>query len=198
MNEMIMKMEASRTDRNRTLEGLIEPCLQGDRGAREQLAREVIPRLRRTLTLLADAPCDVDDLIQNALISMFTGLSGFRREARFSTWLDRIAVNTARQHHRRFWHRLFFHSVALDAAPLTSHHGTPESTLNDRRASDRIIRELQHIGTDKRIALVLWAAWGYTVEEIALLSNCSIEAAKKRLQHARKELFARLPREDMV
>jgi len=44
----------------------------------------------------------------------------------------------------------------------------------------------------KRTALVLSAAYGYTVSEIAEMTGCTTETAKKRLQHGRRELLARL------
>jgi RNA polymerase sigma-70 factor, ECF subfamily len=44
---------------------------------------------------------DVDDLFQDVLVNIWRGLDSFRGEAKISTWIYRIAVNTALIHNKR-------------------------------------------------------------------------------------------------
>jgi RNA polymerase sigma-70 factor (ECF subfamily) len=44
---------------------------------------------------------DVDDLFQEVMINVWNGLPSFRGESRASTWLYRVAVNTALVHRRK-------------------------------------------------------------------------------------------------
>ena len=45
---------------------------------------------------------DVDDLFQEVMINVWRSLESFRQEAKISTWLYRIAVNTALLYNKRF------------------------------------------------------------------------------------------------
>lgn len=55
------------------------------------------PAVRRLIVAEADA----DDVMQDVLIRVAESIGGFRGEARFTTWLHRVARNTAVDHLRR-------------------------------------------------------------------------------------------------
>lgn len=81
---------------------LILRARQGDAPAFALLVRRYD---RRILALALDMVGDVDDaqdVFQEALLAAYRGLSQFRMESDFSTWLYRIAVNKALKfRHRR-------------------------------------------------------------------------------------------------
>ncbi|MGH9831295.1 MAG: sigma-70 family RNA polymerase sigma factor, partial [Blastocatellia bacterium] len=76
---------------------LVERVLAGDRRAFEPLVRRHERRVFRvTLAVLGNIE-DAEDAMQDTFIKAFRHLGQFRREARFTTWLTRIAVNEAIQ-----------------------------------------------------------------------------------------------------
>lgn len=66
----------------------------------KQVISEHQPRLLRIARHYA-GPNDWQDLLQEISISLWKGLPGFEGRARLSTWIYRVAVNTALQHVRK-------------------------------------------------------------------------------------------------
>jgi DNA-directed RNA polymerase specialized sigma24 family protein len=60
---------------------------------------------------------DVDDVVQQTLLKAYLHLEQFRNEARFSTWLIRIALREILQWHRLRWSSLL---VSLDLPALSN------------------------------------------------------------------------------
>ncbi|MCP4604943.1 MAG: RNA polymerase sigma factor [Proteobacteria bacterium] len=182
-------------DYNRVLADtdLLARCLSGDRSAREDLARACLPRVRRTVMFMASGRNqDVDDLVQTAMARVFAGLHSFRGNSGFQTWLDRVTINSIRQYYRgRPIDALLFLSDKIAGVSAPNIHN-PERKLEGQRLLERLTQHLSTIRPKKRIALVLSIAYGYTCQEAAELMDCSLETAKKRLQHGRRELLSRL------
>lgn len=75
---------------------------QQDRRAFEQLVRRHQARVRAQLRrLLPATPSLADDLAQETFLQAWRKLGQFRGEARFSTWLHRIAFSCYLQEYRR-------------------------------------------------------------------------------------------------
>jgi RNA polymerase sigma-70 factor, ECF subfamily len=80
---------------------LVARALDGDAGAFAELYRSHYRRIYAlVLRLTADAG-RAEDLTQETFISAWRRLADFRGDARFSTWLHRIAVNTTLSDQRR-------------------------------------------------------------------------------------------------
>src|SRR5260221_6000391 len=76
---------------------LVERVLAGDRRAFEPLVRKHERRVFRvTLAVLGNIE-DAEEAMQDTFVKAFRHLDQFRREARFTTWLTRIAINEAIQ-----------------------------------------------------------------------------------------------------
>lgn len=80
---------------------LVQLARQGDRGAWARLYQQHFDRILRHLTYLVGDRAIAEDLTQEAFVRGFKAARTFRAEARFSTWMGRIATNTARRHLRR-------------------------------------------------------------------------------------------------
>jgi RNA polymerase sigma-70 factor, ECF subfamily len=177
---------------------LLARSLAGDRASREELARACLGRVRRTVFLAVASAADADDVVQNAMSGIFAALPGFRADAKLTTWIDRIAVNAVRDHFRR---RPIL-AALLSSAP-SELEPAPESAAPDvgwerRRLYEGLRRHLLRLRPNKRIALMLAAAYGYSVNEIATMTDCPAETAKKRLQHGRRELVARVQKDPFL
>lgn len=77
--------------------------VQRARGGDLAAAGRLYRRHRQQVWNLARLVCgnaeDAEDVCQDAFLRALRGLDGFRGEARFSSWLYRITVNQARNHH---------------------------------------------------------------------------------------------------
>ena len=178
--------------------GLIERSVAGDLYAREKLACFCIPHIRKSVFIITRDGRDVDDITQTVLLMVFSGLSGFSGRSRFTTWLDRITLNAVRQHFRYKQSRKWLLFSDELARPQTPENEQPDKRLEEQYLLKRLSRIMQRISTDKRIALILNAAYGHNAREIAGIVGCSPETARKRLQHGRKDLLKKVKKDSSL
>ena len=80
---------------------LVAAAVAGDRAAFEALLRKHYDRIHGLAWQLTGTRADADDIAQDVCCALVEKISGFRGEAKFSTWLCGITVNAARDFHRR-------------------------------------------------------------------------------------------------
>jgi len=90
-------------ERSDLLDELAGEARGGDLDALDLLlwASDELGLARRAVRKVIVVEDDVDDVVQDVLIAVAEGISGFRGEARFSTWLHGIARFKAIAHLRR-------------------------------------------------------------------------------------------------
>jgi RNA polymerase sigma-70 factor (ECF subfamily) len=159
----------------------IERARNGDATAMRELYERHAQHVFAVTRCLAGDDALAEDWAQEAWIRAFRALPGFRGDARFSTWLHRIAVNSS-LHGRRGRARRTDREVQLDEA-LTSHSRPDVSGLRIdlQRALDRLPPGMRQV-------LVLHSVQGYTHEEIAETLGISAGTSKSQLFRARARL----------
>jgi RNA polymerase sigma-70 factor (ECF subfamily) len=183
-------MERERVEPKQPLD-LVDRARSGDRDAFGELVRihqhEVFTlavRLVRDRELAAD-------VTQDSFVRAWRAMPKFRGDAKFSTWLHRITVNTA------WTHRSRVNKVRLD--PIDSLPAEPASEgIDPIRAGESVsvrptIEEaLGHLSSSVRSVVVLKDVYDWSHAEIAEQLDISVTAAKVRLHRGRKELRQRL------
>ena len=179
-------MERERVERTRPAD-LVERAVSGDRDAFGEL---VAIHQHEVFTLATRLMRDKDlaaDVAQDAFIRAWRAMPKFRGDAKFSTWMHRITVNTA------WTHREKMKRVRLD--PLESLPSEPTAqTLDPERAGEaasasvRIEEALLSLNWSTRAVVVLKDVYGWSHGEISDHLDISVTAAKVRLHRGRKEL----------
>jgi RNA polymerase sigma-70 factor (ECF subfamily) len=109
-------MDPSRTDLSQADDALVLRAQDGDRDA----FGELVNRHQRRVWMVCRQYVGVDDAdaaAQDSLVKAFTRIDAFDRQAAFSTWLTRIAINTCLDELRR----------RRRAAPIVDESGDEES-----------------------------------------------------------------------
>ncbi len=135
--------------------------------------------LRVCLRLLGNLD-DAQDVAQETFLQAFLGLERFREDARFATWLYRIAVHRCQSALRRR-HRL---GESLQEG-VPDPGLTPEGALLQREQGWRIDRALQRLAPDLRVAVVLRDVLGFSYAEIAETVGIPLGTVKSRISAAR-------------
>jgi len=165
-----------------------DACRAGDRQALDRFFREHATRVERVISRLIGPTPDLEDLVQATFIEAIRSFPAYRGEASIASWVTRIAIHVA-YHHLRKGVRRF---VSLEMLPADDERPgvvpAPDGELDTRRVTGRLHALLDRIKPKKRIAFVLYALEGYTVEEIAAYTGASATAVKSRLFFARREL----------
>src|ERR1051326_116446 len=74
---------------------LVRDAKQGDMAAFERLVKRHTDKLFRIAIRITKCHEDAEEAVQDAFIKAFSKLEAFEERSRFSTWLTRIAINTA-------------------------------------------------------------------------------------------------------
>lgn len=158
----------------------------GDAQACKVLAERLFDRTRATVHYLCAGDRDADDLAQLALVAVLRSAHTFRGECSLERWADRIAVRTAlRELKRRRWREKI---VALEEDPLPESHPAPDQRLHRRLLRRRLAGLLGKLSEDRRTAVMLHWVHGYSVQEIAELTEAPVNTVRDRLRVGKSQL----------
>ena len=160
---------------------LLRKACQGDGPAVRALYERYSPRVYAVVRRIAADDDLAQDYAQEAWIRAIRALPTFRGEARFSTWLHRIAVNSALQAVRTAETR------HKKEAPM------PESLAvappeRDALLSQKLEWALDRLPERMRKVLILHDVEGYTHDEIGELLGTTAGTSKSQLFKARGKM----------
>ena len=128
---------------------------------------------------------DARDVVQETFLRAFRALPGFKGQAKFSSWLYRIALNLCRDWIRRQKRTpVVAAPEGVDIIELAAEQGPVESieTLVVRKQlSETVAEAMQHLPEEQRTAIILKEYHGLTFQEIADLLDCPLSTVKTRL-----------------
>jgi RNA polymerase sigma-70 factor (ECF subfamily) len=141
---------------------------------------------------------DARDVCQETFLRAFRALPGFKGEAKFSSWVYRIALNLCRDWIRR-QRRAPVQQMPedTDALELASEAGPSESIedLVARRELSAVVETAMALLPDEqRTAIILKEYHGMTFQEIADLQGCPLSTVKTRLYQGLSVLRRHLER----
>ena len=175
-------------------EALIAAALNGSAYAWEKLVKRFESRVYNLGLRLTGNPTDALDLMQEVFLGVYRNLHRFRGDAKFSSWLFRIAHNKAVDMNRG--KRLMTVQSRLtsededegfDIFPGDARE-EPEHKLNEIETNQRIIRLLAKLPMEQRLVVELKIFQSLTFDEIALMQEISENTAKTRFYTALKKL----------
>ena len=174
---------------------LVGRCRGGDTDAFGQLVarhdKRVYALVARVLGTGATRD-DVDDTAQDVFVQAWRALPKFREEAKFSTWLYRIATNMAiKQWHRTKRQAQTVYEEELPntvRAALAILDGSPED-IAAQRARDKALRTaIDRLPEKQRTVVLLHYYEEYSCEEISAVLNCSVGTVWSRLHYGCRKL----------
>lgn len=197
---LLMQEDTEEADLTRQ-ENLAKSACAGDRDAFGELFRLLYPRVHRTVWGMLANEAEAHDVTQEAWIKAWEQRGSFNFESGFSTWIHRIAINTALDALRRR-KRLrgkvgsFFRRLADSPAgePISS-GPDPDTALRQKELGRLIETAVAGLPEDQRTVLVLREYEGYSYKEIANLVGCQPGTVMSRLHLARTKLQARLKKD---
>lgn len=174
---------------------LVELARQGHEVAVREMIRRLNPRLFRIARGIVDNDAIAEEVVQEAYLIAFTRIDEFRGEAKFATWITRIALNAAKMRLRKIRPTLEYDSINEthhSDASVVAFPGTrslnPEAEQG--RAQFRAVLEnaVTQLPSTLRVAFVLREAEGMSVAAIAQDLGVSAITVKTRLFRARRQL----------
>ena len=158
-------------------------CQDGDREAFRHLVDQYKDVLFGTAVLMTGNRAVAEEQVQEALLSAWRGIRGFRRGSPVKPWLVRILVNAVLSHRRR----RVLPTVQLDGSgPDTPDSGIPDPAATLDALEDRLAlrRAIANLSADHRQVVALRYFAGLTVPEVAHSLGIREGTVKSRLHRA--------------
>jgi RNA polymerase sigma factor (sigma-70 family) len=174
---------AAMTDTNTTdcrATGLMRAAQAGDAEAYVQLLHEITPRIRRIVRRRrgrVPGTEDVEDLVQDILLSVHAVRATYDPQRPFMPWLLAITRNRLADSARRYARRSA-HEVPVEDSTVTFSQESPNLTTEaygDAEALSQAVRALPH---GQRKAIEMLKLGGLSLKEAAAASGTSIGALK--------------------
>ena len=168
---------------------LVAASKGGDQDAFAQLVQRYQRRVFNLVYRMLQQYEEANETTQETFLAAWQGLPAFRGDARFATWLYRIAYNCSlKQLEQRKRDKAL--QVALEAEQDDAKLVDTEMDVRDRQA---LVREhLSHLPAKYRIVLILRHLQDMTYEEMAEILTMPIGTIKTHLFRARNLLKERL------
>jgi RNA polymerase sigma-70 factor, ECF subfamily len=173
---------------------LVAQALAGSQPAFEQIVRRYQRPVIRLIGRVTGDLAQAEDLAQETFVKAFRNLAAFDTTRRLSSWLFRIAHNTAIDALRRRGPAV----VSLDAADAGGDRiPEPAAALAGDPAERRALAEalelaMAHLRPEHRLAFSLRYEEGLPFEEIGQVLGVPEVTARSHVHRARKELSRRL------
>ena len=166
---------------------LMTAVAEGDERAFRILAVRHLAWALRLAGRLTGNPADAEDIVQEAMLRVWTNAPRWQPAARFRTWFYRVVVNLALDWRRR---RPF---AALDeAGEPADPNPDPQAALDQRQTARRVAAAIAALPERQRVALVLTYFEELSNAEVAGLLGASVGGIEGLLVRARRALRLRL------
>ena len=135
------------------------------------------------LALCCGKKDDADDIAQDALVKAYLASAGYQDKGRFRSWLFKIAHNTFLNH------KASMRTMASieDARTVVS-----SSSADASFQHQDLYLALSTLPPKERSAITLFYLTGYSIKEIATITETSEDAVKKQLSRGRDKLKEQL------
>ncbi len=169
----------------------IRQFCNGDIAGFEMLVRRYQDRVLNIVHSLIGNDRESDDIAQEVFLKVYHHLRSFKGDARFSTWLYRIVVNTVYSFMRTRT------EIASDTSILEQRStagNDPAAALLAKERNRLLHAAIQRIPLPFRTALVLKDIEGLSYGDIAAVLQCRIGTVESRIYRARQYLKEELQR----
>ncbi len=158
---------------------LVDRLQSGDPEAIDEVVDVFSKPLYAFILRLVGDSATAEDIFQETWIRVIRHIGGFRRQAKFSTWLFQIALNQSRSSMRRSSSREY---VALEDAPELSQD--PDVDAESILRAEKVRKIVDSLPPKMREVVVLRFYNEKSEQEIAEIIDCPLGTVKSRLHRA--------------
>lgn len=182
----------------------IARCKAGDAQAFALIVERYQGMVRSVVSRSLRDPEDAEDVTVEVFVRAYRALAGFRADSKFSTWLYRIALNTALRHASRSAKERQIlveqdpdKSDLLSSLPSDPAEG-PEALVWKHMAHSAVRNAVHNLPEKQRTVIILHYFEGKTCQEIADILGLSVGTVWSRIHYSVKRLKAVLGEEDQL
>jgi len=175
-------------------EELVSAAKSASRDAFAELWNRHAPTLYRLVYRVLNSHEDTEDALQESFFKAYLHIAEFKGNAKFSTWLARIAINTALGELRRRRSRPAFAVAWTHDDDVLRYVDIADKRIDIEKAYElvdaqqRLRKAMTRLRPDQRRLLELKHTHDYSNRELAALVGMSVPSVKSVLHRANKSL----------
>ncbi len=166
----------------------VQRCQHGDHDAFRYLVERHQNVVFGTAYNMTGNRALAEELAQDAFLSAWKGIRGFRRGSPFKPWLMRILVNTVMAHRRK----RSVETTPIEESAWADDAEHPAALAESRLERQTVQRAIRGLSPEHRQVVVLRYFADMTVPEVARASGVNEGTVKSRLHRAHQALRQRL------
>ena len=182
---------------------LVAAAKDGDHKAYAELCRRHSKQILRTILRITRDVADAEDTLQETLLKAYVHIGRFEGRSAFSSWLTRIAINSALMLSRKkrsqpvysFEGGVDGDDVELPEPAETAHN--PEEACILNALENECVRAIQHLSPTLQVVVQIRYREDASIAQIAKMLDISESAVKSRLLRARAKIRERLGKGDI-
>ncbi|MDR2926981.1 MAG: RNA polymerase sigma factor [Cytophagaceae bacterium] len=164
---------------------------------KEELFNEIVrsnsERIKRICSYYCSNDDDVKDIFQEILINVWKSLDRFRGDSAVSTYIYRIAVNTALGYTGKAFRKMKL-TVSTDTVNLDTITDDDESNITEQRL-EKLQDELNRLSVIDKMLISLTLE-GLTMKEIADIAGITEPNVKVKIHRIKTQLRTNLKKDD--
>ena len=180
-------------------EDIIWLILKGDCELYSELIDRYSSKVYSTVYSYTQNQEEARDLVQEILIKAYKSLKGFKLEAKFSTWLYRIAVNSCIDWSRKKKSKVIMTALSLEDTNIfdiiTSDTDSPEELALRRENKEAVRNAVSNLPEIYKTVLILYYFEELQVQEICIILDSPRKTIETRLFRAKRILKSMLKQE---
>lgn len=177
---------------------LIERAQKGDKYAFRELVEKNKENVYRLAYDLTGNRHDAEDVLQEVFIKAFRSLPGFRFEAKWSSWLYRITVNTCNDFHatnskkRAKYYENIENTKMIENSVTKNNHPSTDRIAESSIMKEHIEYALHQLTTPERSVFILRQYYDLQLKQIAEILEVKEGTVKTLLFRSIKKLQQKL------
>lgn len=172
---------------------IINQVLQGD----QQSFEELIKRYQSFVFTIALRYIrnreDAEEIAQDVFVKAYRSLADFRGDARFSTWLYTIAINTTKTFLRKEKPHIDSMDNTMISETVNGQHTGNGANLTEQRSTQLLLsKAIGLLSPDDAMIITLFYKAEQSIEETGVIMGLTPNAVKVKLHRARLRLKEKL------
>ncbi len=170
---------------------LVKASLNGDKLAFGEIVNRYRKMVARTVKGMLGDSVYAEDIGQEVFINLYNALSGFRWEAKLSTYIQRIAVNLTLNEIKR--RKRFFSMFSHKGGDEMSEFEIADPENEEKKEAKEIVNKaLMSLDPKFRIVVAMRLLQGYSTKETAEILELPLGTVLSRLSRAQEQLKEKL------
>ncbi len=163
--------------------------LEKNQKAWSELVTRYYGKVAATVYRIVGKSADAEDIVQEVFTEMARSIKTYRKDSLFSTFLYRIAVNTAYQYVRKHFDRGETAEEPEFFLQISDRSAGSESSMIKQEKAQMVNGAMKKISPEKRLVLTLYEVEGVPLKDIAGILKQPLQTVWSRINQAKKELY---------